>query len=805
MSTATAVVPGPLVQDLDGCPWMGSDQVSAQNGFVGFSYRFRGSVARLALFAADTYRCYVDGRFVNAGPVPFRAPVALVDVYDLPLDAEREEHELFILVHGFGIDTKWSLAGPAGLLAALTVDGQRRTGADDWLAHPLRCWRTEGPRISWARGVIEDVDTTHPDAAVLRRYASADYGDASSETVTPGHPVTVSENPFTTFRPRLVPALTWHAVPIPAPPRIFRDNPEVYSTADFASRLFFEHWSPAYDAELADCRVPGGTTITRQIGDRGWVLVYDLERVSSGNLSLDLTSDSRATVDLAFTERWCGDRPDPTRNGSRYHSRLRIGAGKTRFRLTGFHGFRYLVVVVKDVLGGMTIAPPGVHECHADLPYADAFASSDRLSELAYAISHRSVVLNTQATCMDCNTRELGTYWGDALWIADLVGNWSGDYRHLKHLCWGMVDEYAATGVLNSSLYGMGAPLYDYCLVPHEIMRRYYLATGDAETIRGTFATAAAIVDDHLACTDERGCVRMDRLDALYRQRTTSDFRDPLLFLDHAGLGWHPRDTIGIDRRDTNAGLNLFLLQAVQALAELAPIADVADRWSAIAAALQTAIRERFLNPATGLLADAALDDGTLVGCSQIVNALAVMTGVFNADEAPAVMQALLAIEERRDIARSTPYGWFFVAEAASRTGQTATCLRVLRDLYRPMLERGATTTWEAWGGEIHDSLNHAWSAVPPWLALRGLAGMRPTKPGHQAVSFAPTLDALEACCVSGVLPQGPWELSWTREGLRGRQVVVSLPTGVDGVIELGHGIRHRIADGGGTWSVTLP
>jgi hypothetical protein len=787
-TSSTAAGAEPVTDVLNGCPWLWCATAATTNAYCGFVRRFTGTKAQIHLFAASVYHLYVDGRLINAGPTPFRAPVALVDSYDLTLDASQTEHEIFVLVNHFGVDTKWSLAGPPGLIAALNVDGQHHNDADGWQAYPLACWAAEAPRISWARGCIECFDAKHPDAEVLRRFASSDFAASSTGTLPQAQPVQTSTCPFTTFRPRLTPALTWHTVPVPSVPRIQLTNPEVYNLNDLALRLFFEQWHPAYDAEIVHCRDPRGTRIKRRSGGRGWVLTYDLDRVVAGEMAFTVHSDGPATIDLAFTERLTEGKPDPLRSGSRYVARLQVGAGTTTARLNGFHGFRYIVVVAKDFTGDLVVEAPQIHECYGNIPYADAFTCSDHLLELIHDISHRSVVLNTQAVCFDCNTRELGAYWGDGLWIADLVGHWSGDYSHFHHLCWGMVDEYAATGTISASLYGMGAPLFDYCLVPHELMRRYHRQTGDAATIRAVFPTAEKILDDFLSCRDEQGCVRIDRIRALFNGRHETKFRDGLLFLDHAGLGWHPRDTVGIDRSDSNAGLQCFLLQALQAMSSLATVAGVPNRWADTEAALRTTIRERYFDPELGLLRDARLEDGSFSGCSHIVNALAVMTGVFTDDEARQVMRTLLAIHERTDIAHATPYGWFFMCEASCRTGLVKECLAAVRQLFEPMLARGATTTWEAFGGELHDSLNHAWSAVLPWLAMRGLAGMREVGDGSSQLSFTPALHALDACKVRGVLPQGPWELSWTRHGRDGRKVEISLPPGVTATVVLPHG-----------------
>jgi hypothetical protein len=63
---------------------------------------------------------------------------------------------------------------------------------------------------------------------------------------------------------------------------------------------------------------------------------------------------------------------------------------------------------------------------------------------------------------------------------------------------------------------------------------------------------------------------------------------------------------------------------------------------------------------------------------------------------------------------------------------------------FTPMLERGATTTWEAWNAENHDSLNHAWSAVLPYLVRRGVMGLRPVTAGYGRVELAPRFEVFD-------------------------------------------------------------
>jgi hypothetical protein len=770
----------PVSDVLDGVPWLWAEGLPDRNACAGFlrSCQWRaGSPARLHLFAESLWRLYVNGRFVAAGPAPFRKPVVTVDSIDLAPFLRPGANEVFVLVRWFGETTKWILSDRPGLAACLELDGRRLSDVEGWTAWALRLWSPTPPRISWAREAVEDIDLGHADAVVLARYAGEDYAVTGDPPLPPPARLLAGPAQATTVRPRQVPPLRWGEVRPLAPPTAWRCNAEVYLIQDLARRLCSEHRVPAWDADLVDRAGPDGFRIDRRRGDKGWCLVYDLRRVCAGDLVVEIDSDTACTVDLGFSELLAGGQPDVTRSGSHYVARLHLRPGRNRCRLFAFHGFRWVLLSCRDVEGALTVRRLHARECHADLPYGDGFATSDPVLDLIQSISRRSVVLNTQAACYDCNTREIGAYWGDGLWIAEIAGHLSGDFSHLRHLARAAVDEWAAAGVINASLYGMGGPLIDYCLVPAEVLRRAWRCTGDRALAADVLPTLHEILADLEAGRDADGWLSVAAISARFAARRTDGVQS-LLFLDHAGLGWHPRDSTAIDRRDANAGLQLFWLQALQAMAEVSRGAGLADRWSAQAEALRVRIAATFRDPASGLIADARLPDGSFAGASQIVNALAVTTGVLAGDEARRAMRRCIDEVQHPEIAGSTPYGYFFIVDALCRLGLVAEAVRLVRGRFVPMLERGATTTWEAWGGELHDSLNHAWSAVLPWLAIRGLAGLRAEEPGYARLALAPAIGVLDACRLRVVLPQGPLSLSWSREGSEFR-IEAIMPPGV--------------------------
>ncbi len=785
---------GPVTQVLDGVPWLWAEGLPQRNACAGFVRTLAwqiGQPALIHLFAETQWRLYVGGRFVAAGPAPFRKPIVTVDSIDLSSWLRPGDNEVFIIVRWFGMITKWALSDQPGLAVAIEVGGHRLIDAEGWKAYALRLLNPEPPRMSWAREPIEDLDMRHGDAAVLARFASEDYALGVPAALPAPARLIAGPARATTFRPRQVPPLTWRDVRPLAPPAIHRCNPEVFLIQDLARRLSQEHWSPAWDADLVDRIGPAGVRLDRRRGDKGWALTYDLRRVCAGDLVVEIECETDCTVDLGFTERFVDDRPEVTRNGSHYVARMRLGPGLNRCRLLGFHGFRWILLSLKDGEGRIVVRDLRARECHADLPYRDAFACSDQVVGLVYDISRRSVVLNTQAACYDCNTREVGAYWGDGVWIADLAGHLSGDFSHLRHLCRAAIDEFETAGVVNASLFGMGGCLIEYSLVPAEVLRRAFRFTGDRALAAETLPGIARIVADLETCVGDDGWMLVERVRAMLRARHP-DAPDALLFLDHPGLGWHPRDSTAIDRRDVNAGLQLFWLQALQGLSEVARGIGADDRWGAQAERLRARIGATFRDPSTSLIADCRLADGTYGTSSQIVNALAITTGVLTGEDAQRTLAACIATDQRPEIAASTPYGYFFIAEAMIGCGMVPAAVRLLRQRFEPMLSRGATTTWEAFGGELHDSLNHAWSAVMPWLAYRGLMGLSAEQPGYARCVLRPALDALDHCRVRVVVPQGPLEVAWDRVGRDGRRLVVDLPPGVTASLRL-PGATHEI------------
>ena len=736
--------------------WIWAADAAPQQAFVAISktvnVKEMGS-ASIRLFADTFYKLYINGRFVNAGPAPFRKPVIMLDSYDLSSYMQTGENHICILCHFVGKTIKWNTTDAPGCIAELRIANEIIPSDETWSATPITAWQADVPEMGWALGGIECIDAKDPSYAVLQYFAGEDYGAyVGAAAPATKQAIRVAQN-ITDIRARMVPPLRWQRITCRKEPIIWRVSREVFNLNDHAARTVFEHREPVLDAEAVHIFQDDGVHLDRRVGERGFGLHYDFRRICAGDFSFTIHCESAATISIGFTERVMDGIPECTRM-SKFMMRFHAQPGRNVFRMYKFSGFRHLFVTLKDFEGHLHVEPPTCHECFAAIDYQDKFVSSDRFLDNLYDISRRSIILNTQAQSYDCNSREQGCYWGDSIFILDMAGHMSGDFSHMRHLCYAMVDEYQALGKLNSSLFGMGRVLFDYCLVPMEMMRRYYDYTGDEQCIRDCMQTAQAIIADFKRLKHDNGLIALSGWQDDDEQR----MNDGLLFLDHPGLGWHPRDSVGINRDDYNAGIQLFYLQAMQALDALQERLGLDRPYGDEIAAHQSLIMQKFYNQQKGLVADVVDVDGQHHGYSQLVNALAVHTGTLDAAQSQTALRLICDIDQQAWIAHGTPYGYFYLIDALRRFQDAETAIRLVKQLFAPMLQRGATCTWETFGGEIHDSLNHAWSAVWVYAVQRLLLGLEYDAQGARLHIQPQCLDRVQTQLH---LPQGLCQINW--------------------------------------------
>lgn len=753
--------------------------------------------ASITLFCDTKYKLYVNGRFVNAGPCHFRKPFVYVDTYDITAFLLPGKNRIAVLAHYIGVTVKYNTAEEPGLLAeyALTDEAghTRRIGTGtDWSITPLTCWQADTPRRNWAIEHIEEVRLDDPSFIALARFASDDYetGLTVSNVPEPQSP-RVFDRPDLELRLRPVPPLQWRREDLTRPVRIFRGNTEIYNRQDNAVRINHEHVWPEYDETCYEMCKAGTVYFERRTGEPGVLLSYDFGRMCAGDPSVELWCEHPCTLDVAMAETVdAAGRPNVWRLGSLHYTRYHLPAGLSRARFYHFNNYRYLYLSLKDAVGRVEVHRVSSHHTRAALAYAPSIHCNDRAVESLYRISRRAIMLNTQAGGYDCNSREQGMYWGDNIWAAESVGHLTGDFSHMKHLCYSATDEVNRHGpFIPGSLFGAGQPLYDYCLVPPALLARYHRFTGDVQTVADNLPAMHRIVEAFRALKGADGLLEWKRI---------PEELGGLLFLDHPGVGWHGSTTVGIEREDISIGFNLFYLQALQAMVSCeAALGQSNATLTAEINTLMSALRQHGWHAERGMFIDSTATAGTAPRFSQLVNALAITTGLF--ETSALARHALARIMDTRRfpwVAQGTPYSLFFVAEAAAAGRAGADAVAAFTRDYAGMLARGATTTWEGWQGENQDSYCHAWSAALPHLLRRAVAGLAPLEPGYGRLELRPDFRAFEWMDLTCHIPQGPVRIAWRQTGPNLYNLDVHLPPTVTGECHVGdepvHGLRDH-------------
>ncbi len=295
--------------------------------------------------------------------------------------------------------------------------------------------------------------------------------------------------------------------------------------------------------------------------------------------------------------------------------------------------------------------------------------------------------------------------------------------------------------------------------------------------------------------------------DALERRR------DARGWLVAGAQDWLFLDWVAMDKSGAVAAIQMLHALALGSAARLAGLCDDGDRARILARDASTLRRrctEAFWDERAGGYVEnidpAGKRSRTL---SRHANAFAVIAGVASAAQRPAIARVLLGATAQP---MGTPYMMFFESLALARLGEHRRVLSTMSSYWGGMLDRGATTFWEAYdpaqsggaeyafyGRPFAKSLCHAWSAGPAALLPAEICGVRPLADGWSSVVIDPRLGDLEWASACVPTPVGDIEID-----VQGREARASLP----GSIALGRlparAIRSR-SGGRQTLRWTIP
>jgi hypothetical protein len=177
------------------------------------------------------------------------------------------------------------------------------------------------------------------------------------------------------------------------------------------------------------------------------------------------------------------------------------------------------------------------------------------------------------------------------------------------------------------------------------------------------------------------------------------------------------------------------------------------------------------------------------------LNAMAVLAGVANANEYPAIWHDSLSQANASTTQTISPYFNAYVLTAMARMNRRAEALAWIRTYWGGMMDEGATSLWEAY--DLHwpkdnphhalvadgrtgyfVSLAHGWSSGPTAWLMDELLGVRAIEPGYSKAVIRPDLAGLEWMEGSVPTPHGLIHVSMHKAPQT--RIEIDLPAGVD-------------------------
>jgi alpha-L-rhamnosidase len=558
----------------------------------------------------------------------------------------------------------------------------------------------------------------------------------------------------------------------------------------------------------------------RRLGDRRWVA--DFGQNLSGWVRVDRLGPAGTEVRLVHGE-WLDHDGDVTQEhlyarsiqtdtDLPFQTDVVTSAGVDGESFEPRHstkGFQYVRVEGLDELTDDDLTAVVVH---TDLPRLGGFTCSDERIDALHRMCDWSFRGNACDLPTDCPTRERAGWTGDwqifvetaaflydisgfnRKWLADLATEQRPDGRvtNLVPESHPGDDRPPSFWPATEGSSGWGDAAVHVPWVQHRM-------TGDTTILADQYDSAKRWVDHaaHAAAT-KRHDTRTER---------SADPRPHERYL--WDTGWHYGEWLeGGETLDEAIAAALTADPGPVATAylhrsatELATIArtlghlDDADRYEQLAADTADAWRTEFLAA-----------DGTTTPDTQATYARALAFGLIPDDLRAASAARLVELIRAAGTHLSTGFlATPFLLPVLADTGHLDVAYDLLLQDTEPswltMVDRGATTVWEEWGGidadgTPHASLNHYSKGAVITFLHQHVAGLQLLEPGYRRFRVAPRPGGgITSASAHHDSPHGRIAVAWRIDGRAGR-LEVTVPDGTDAEVELPDGTRTAVRSG---------
>ncbi len=449
-----------------------------------------------------------------------------------------------------------------------------------------------------------------------------------------------------------------------------------------------------------------------------------------GGLRLTVNAEESATIRLQFGEELCEDGSvrSPMRTGNDYHEYWTLKPGEqTLENICSMKTFRYVeifdcpVPLSEDHIQGLSIRRAFDAE-------ESSFTCSNEVLCRLYDTYKYAICATNQDLYVDSQSRERCAYEGDA-WI-----NMLSSYTYESKMA---LPRFTIEYLLSHRTWPA-----EYALMPIHMVRLDYLYSGNRALLERAYPKLLALL--HAEHPDEST--------GLYPGKAAPNNTHDSILVD-----WPPvsRDGYAMAEAHYNTVYNSILYLSLRDMAVMAHALgkeDEANTFTATADGLRRDMIEQLYDPALSAFRDGLDREGMPVAhYAQHATIFALSCGVYSDVAMKDAMGRHLVGQES---IRTSIYGAFFLFEALYRAGFGAYATALLADddktpgahsFLASLCGGQVTIAPEAWSVAEKGNMtfSHPWGTTPAAMIVRGMFGIRPTKPGFRKFDIRPQIGDL--------------------------------------------------------------
>jgi alpha-L-rhamnosidase len=501
----------------------------------------------------------------------------------------------------------------------------------------------------------------------------------------------------------------------------------------------------------------GPALISTTGGNGDPYVTLDFGMEVAGFVRMRLNGVAGGIVDLGYCEKLVDGHVDTLRDQWSFADRYIMRDGPQEWELFFWKGFRYLQLTFRNCPKPVELNSVTLLFTSYPVKYRGLFECSDPLLTRIWEVGRWTLQLCMHDGYEDCPWREQGQWCGDAQ--VELHSNYVtfGDValgsKCIRQIAQsqnedgGLAAEYPADTSVYPARHSVPSGIPTFMAQWVNMLLDHYRYTGDMKFVSELYPNLVRVMRYLARFLDQDGLLSNV---------------PGMAFLDWSpGLMSSP-----MENQAELTGMNCHYYRALLNAADLADlVGDKAQQyeWQGKADKLKQAINEHLWSETDGVYAHARSGGQLAPQLAVHDSVLAAYAGIASPERISRSFASLFD-KPRQDVVQiGTPYFYFFYLRALRDSGRHQEALDAVRRSYGKMLDAGATTWWEQFGG--YASLCHAWSSAPNSDLSTEVLGVKPTKAGFAEIRVEPF--PADLVWAKGVVPtpRGDVSVNWKRSG----------------------------------------